>query len=211
MRGRLGLAPLMALIAALALGLAAMKAATDLAAGLSLLGSSTLLLLGTLGAILRNDRAAWIGFALFGWAYVGFAAGMPMVVILSGSQDNEAIWAFWPIEKTVEWAADRLHPNVAFVYPPVVAYNVRREGGRYYRSIQPGGELSFSDQDRRIVDDYLDHRARYEAWQRSAFNATRAGLAFQGLFFAGFGALAGQHLGRDPAPRPGPPSREEAR
>ncbi len=74
--GRLTIAGLLLLIAACALGAAALKNPTVLWAQLMLTLALTSLLLATLAAIVgRGDRSFAIGFAVLGWIYLLLALG----------------------------------------------------------------------------------------------------------------------------------------
>jgi hypothetical protein len=68
MRRRASLITLMGLVAVVAVGLAAMKFATEWMMKGSMAIGFVALLVGTLGAAVRRS-GSWIGFALFGWTY----------------------------------------------------------------------------------------------------------------------------------------------
>jgi hypothetical protein len=69
---RFPIAAAMAAILIAGVGLAAMKNPTELWAGTIFTLAWVALLVGLLGAVLRRgrERAAWLGFTLFGWSYV---------------------------------------------------------------------------------------------------------------------------------------------
>ena len=72
-RPRISLAGLMGTILVLAIGVAALRDASETWAGVMLLLTLGLLGVSILGVIYRRDarRAWWVGFALFGWGYAG--------------------------------------------------------------------------------------------------------------------------------------------
>ena len=92
---------LMGLVAVLAVGLVAMKVATETMMRAAFAFGLLTLLIGTLGAIVRR-RGAWIGFALFGWAYT-------LVALLTPIQD--VIEAELRVSEPIEYLIDWLHPE----------------------------------------------------------------------------------------------------
>lgn len=74
---RHSIAWLMIVILVLAVGIAALRNASDLWAGAMLLTTLGLLTIAIVGATYRRgpDRAWWYGFALFGWGYLTLSMG----------------------------------------------------------------------------------------------------------------------------------------
>jgi hypothetical protein len=74
---RFHIAWLMGLILVIALGMAALRNASDLWVGVTLLATTGLLGFGLIGLAYRRDakRAWWFGFSLFGWGYLTLAHG----------------------------------------------------------------------------------------------------------------------------------------
>ena len=70
-RYRFTLAALMGVVALVAVGVAALRSSTALWASLVILLALGAICGATVGAILRRgpDQGAWLGFAVFGWAY----------------------------------------------------------------------------------------------------------------------------------------------
>jgi hypothetical protein len=70
-RYRFTLAALMGAVALIAVGVAALRSPTAIRASLVVLLAVGAICGATVGAILRRgpDRGAWLGFAVFGWAY----------------------------------------------------------------------------------------------------------------------------------------------
>ena len=71
---RISVLSLMAFILVLAIGLAALRTASHLVAGMLLLAALAAVGVAILGAALMrgDERAWWAGFAFFGAAYLGF-------------------------------------------------------------------------------------------------------------------------------------------
>jgi hypothetical protein len=72
---RFPIAGLMGAVLAIALGLAALRNATETWAGATFLVTCAVLCLAIVGVVCRRDaeRAWWLGFALFGWGYLCLA------------------------------------------------------------------------------------------------------------------------------------------
>jgi hypothetical protein len=99
---------LMGFVAVLALGLAAMKVASEGMMKASMTIGLVILLVGTLGAAVRRS-GVWIGFALFGWTYALVAFVTPV---------NEALEARFPASDLMNNLADRMHPKPAGIGDP---------------------------------------------------------------------------------------------
>jgi hypothetical protein len=76
-RFRVSIAGLMAMIVFAAIGIAALRYPTPLAASLLLTATLTILAVATLAAVFRRGdaRAFWAGFAVAGWGYLGLCYG----------------------------------------------------------------------------------------------------------------------------------------
>jgi hypothetical protein len=74
---RFSIAKLMGFVGVIALGIAALRAASDLWVGIVVLVTAALLGFAMIGIAYRREgkRAWWFGFALFGWGYWVMAAG----------------------------------------------------------------------------------------------------------------------------------------
>jgi len=72
---RFSIAGLMGIVLAAAIGLAALRNASETWAGVMLLLTSGVLALAVVGVVCRAEaeRAWWLGFALFGWGYLALA------------------------------------------------------------------------------------------------------------------------------------------
>ncbi len=126
----------MAVVAVLAVGLAAMRVASDAATRATFAVALVALLVGTLGAIVRRRREAWIGFALFGWAYVAIALVNPI---------REAVADDLPVGKIVDRVVGWLHPDLPRPPMPSFGGQIIPEGdGEYVKWVGPdrGGTRS---------------------------------------------------------------------
>lgn len=74
-RPRVPIAGLVVAVAAVGIGLAALRSATGYAAAAMVTAAFVLLLAATLGAVWGRARPFWSGFALFGWAYAAVGLG----------------------------------------------------------------------------------------------------------------------------------------
>ena len=186
------MAQLMAIVAVPAVGLAAMKAATAPAALLSTFVASTALMVGTLGAILRRRKGAWVGLALFGWAYAAVGLGLESLRSVA--------------TELVDHAVAAIHPEPLVPSPPVEGVGTIyfiAHGGRYYRAGDGAWvDARLSPEEAKAVDAYFGARDRHQGWSSSVEEARRIGLIFLGLAFASIGALAG-HLLDDRSPPAG--------
>src|SRR5947209_4142181 len=77
-RPRISLARLMALVVVFAVGVAALRDASETWAGIVLLATLGFLAASILGVVYRSGgrRAWWLGFALFGWGYFALSFGL---------------------------------------------------------------------------------------------------------------------------------------
>jgi hypothetical protein len=190
MKRRASLAMLMGLVAILAVGLAAIKVATA-EASRAVFGSGLLVLLvGTLGSLVRRQgRASWIGFALFGWAYA--------LVLLVPSL-REAVAAELPGVGPLGEVVDLIHPPLAspaipaFYLPPGAAVEKSNKGGYQY-SIG-FTTVYFTPPMVKQWEAYLGLKSAFDARVEIAHQARRIALSFLGLAFAFLGAAAGHAL-----------------
>jgi hypothetical protein len=72
-RARLSIAGLMGIVLVVSLGLTALRSGTEIWAGATLLATFAVLALAVVGVVCRSgsERSWWLGFALFGWGYLG--------------------------------------------------------------------------------------------------------------------------------------------
>lgn len=76
---RVSIAGLMGIVLVVSFGLAVMREATEILAGLMFLATCGVLALSVVGLACRGkaERAWWLGFALFGWGYLALAFWFP--------------------------------------------------------------------------------------------------------------------------------------
>lgn len=74
---RFSIAGLMGAVLIVAIGLAALRSASEIWAGVIFLSTCGVLALAIVGIFCRREaeRAWWLGFALFGWGYMALASG----------------------------------------------------------------------------------------------------------------------------------------
>jgi hypothetical protein len=184
----------MVLIVVLAAGLAAMKVATLELAQVSWILMLIALLLGTLGAIVRRDREAWIGFSLFGWAYV--------VVALVPSIRSE-IDPIPKADKLVDaWIVAPIHPPVP-QSPNPLPFLLQKEEGVYFKAPLGGGireQFQPTPAEASAIDAYLDAMDAARERGGRAWIARTIFYSFAGLAFALVGAVAGKALSQRPTP-----------
>ncbi len=198
MRWRLGLSPALALIAVLAVGLAAIKAATPATTGVSWTLFLVVLLAGTLGLIVRRDRGAWLGFAMFGWAYLLVGAISPL---------QTALAARLPDDASIDWLIiDRVHPSPPRSSP--FAFKVARRGERFYKMKGSTYDTPFMPTPQEI-DSFDANEARMVETRYRRGRARWTCYAFAGLAFALCGAMLGRALEISRRPDHDPGSRGE--
>ena len=188
---RLSLATLMALVGALALELAAMRAATPSSAIASFNLTLFLLLVGMVGALVRRGEAGWTGFAVFGWCFAVFSF-IPAFDQLT------------PGLPTTPWLNDlatSLHPvEGSRPGPPMLNPRFLEEVGDLSNlaSFRPGmrGRDNLSPSEEIALDAYLDrnddYQAAAEAAARRRVHSTQVGRSLSILAFAIVGAVVGK-------------------
>jgi hypothetical protein len=83
-RARLSIAGLMGIVLVASLGLTALRSGTEIWAGATLLATSAVLALAVVGVVCRSgpERSWWLGFALFGWGYLGLVFLWPQTSLV---------------------------------------------------------------------------------------------------------------------------------
>ena len=198
---RFSLAILMAFIGVIAVGLGEMRLGSWLAVRLSLIVTLTSLLVGLLGAIVRRDEGAWVGFALFGWIAFGLSFMPPI--------DGNPTLRLDPAAELVDRLAEEFHPqlgpgpalpqlNAQFMQMTQVLNLTQLETDPRARSLLSPTETA-------KYDDWI---GRWHAHEDSAirsdlgrYYAKVIGHALFALLFGLFGAVAGRSLERPREPR----------
>ena len=95
---RFSIAGLMGVVLLTAIGLAALRSPSETWAGVLLLATLAALCIALVGAICRTgaQRGGWIGFAVFGWVYLGAAF------------EPYELWPKLPTQSLLEWLAPRI-------------------------------------------------------------------------------------------------------
>ena len=177
---------LMGLVALIAVGLAATKVATEQSSrvvfGLGLL----VLLVATLGAIVRRSgRARWVGLALFGWAYA---------LVLLVPPFREAVAAELPGNGSLSDLVDLLRPPLSIPAEPPgkrPSSRLNKVDTSGWHFMEGGRIVDLSSEEWRPWATWLDRRNAYDARVEAAEGARRIALTFLGLAFAALGAAAG--------------------
>jgi hypothetical protein len=101
---RFSIAGLMGAVLTAALGLTALRSASETWAGVALLATCGVLGLAVVGVVSRaaDERAWWLGFALFGWGYLVLALWSPP------SATNRVKDGFLQISCDSEWESELL-------------------------------------------------------------------------------------------------------
>jgi hypothetical protein len=212
---RFPLSWLMALVAIIALGLAAMRNGSRWACSV-MMGTMVLgLCVATLGAVVRPSPASsWRGFTVFAWIYVGSTFLLPEF----GWGDRSPS----PFGIAVLSVADRLHsdpkPPPKPTNPAVLNVLLDRDGAPITgprprppgQPVEPDPYLAgHVEEARRYHFARLAHMDAVMARGRALENAARIGHASMAFAFGLLGAFAGQALSpvpRGPSPSPPPPS-----
>jgi hypothetical protein len=188
-RWRFGLAPSMALIAVLALGLGLMKAApekSDRWAGALFLVA---LLVGTLGLLVRRDRAAWVGFSLFGWTYALVALAPSIQAIIEDKLPTD--------EMIDRWVIDHIQPVPREPTEPL-SYPARGGNENVYYKLDERREqwIRFqpTPEEAKAIEEYMAQTEDYNDRRDKFPRSRRIFYAFAGLAFAFVGSIAGRVL-----------------
>jgi hypothetical protein len=195
MRRRVGLAQFMAIIAVLAVGLAAMKVATEDAARVVVLASVVALLVGIVGVIVRRERAAWVGFSIFGWGYLLVLLVPILLPHLMLSQLDQSYVTRLSIDGPVANFADWLHPDMP-APTSVITFNYDIDPSTNNWAKWDGNVFSpLTSAEWKVVNDYQAQKNAADQYRlRARSCATWIGLAFQGIAFAFIGASFGHLL-----------------
>ena len=204
MKWKVSLTQLMALIVVLAVGLAAMKVATEWAVGCVLLGSVLVLLVAMTGAIVRQRRAPWVGFSLFAWGYVlvlAITTYIPVQIRIAVPDNAIGTSSLFQIDRLTWNFANGLHhlpyPQEPFDYHQVWDHSTIPYTWKF-KKVDTSNQftIDLTPQETKLAE---DHSSRMNAYHQSLMNVAVAcwiGLAFQGLAFASLGAVVGQLLDR---------------
>jgi hypothetical protein len=205
MRRGVGLAQLMAIIAVLAVGLAAMKVATEDVARVVVLASVVALLVGIVGVIVRRERGAWVGFSVFGWGYLLVLLVPILLPHLMLSQLDQTCVTRLSIDGPVADFAGWLHPDMP-APTPVITFNYGIDPNTANWAKWDGNVfIPLTPAEWKLVNDYQAQKsAVYEDRVRARSCASWIGLAFQGIVFALVGAAVG-HLLSDRRATANPP------
>ncbi len=113
-RPRTTIAQLMAIVFYLGIGFAALRNADDFWASATYTLSIFVISAALLGALIRKGtrRPTWIGFAVFGWAYLVVGRLPGFYTPFDGSLNAPSL--------LIEWGAKQLQP---YIYPPGAATN----------------------------------------------------------------------------------------
>jgi hypothetical protein len=95
---RLSIATLMGVVLIAALVLAALRHPGETWGGVFLLLTGAVLMLAVVGAVCRrgNERAWWLGFALFGWGYFALVFAPPQERLFGGLPTSAVLRLLWP-------------------------------------------------------------------------------------------------------------------
>jgi hypothetical protein len=96
---RFPIAGLMVTVLLAALGLAALRNATEFSAGVTFLATCAVLCLAIVGVVCRggNERVWWLGFTLFGWGYLLLSRWSSIDLPTMTALDAAAAWLRVPI------------------------------------------------------------------------------------------------------------------
>jgi hypothetical protein len=185
MKWRISLAQLMALIVVLAVGLAAMKVASEIVFQALFCLSILTLLAGTLGAMVRQRREAWVGFSFFGWIYALVALVPPI---------QTSFFVKIPIDIQINRFVEWLHPAVAYPPDPLM-FHAWKSGNQYLRVTQ-GMSMAFqpSDDEAKLIDEYMIQSIPAINREQAFLHAPSIAFLFLGAAFAISGAALGHLL-----------------
>jgi hypothetical protein len=200
MRRRASLAMLMGFVAMVAIGLAAMKVATEWLTRGVVLSSFVGLLVVTLGMFVRQcHRAAWIGTSVFGWGYLLLVVTSSFMNVLSGTHGDSSY--IWRIDDLAGVIAERLHPEVPYpsdLFPGVIT-TFDPATGRWTKVID-NQKIPYTPADLKLQAEHDARFAFYKDRANSAAQAHLIGLAIQGVAFSLVGGVTGHILSDRSAP-----------
>jgi hypothetical protein len=193
---RFTVANILALVAALAAGMAALRDGSDLALRAVYTLTLVVLFVGLLGALVRREKAGWIGFALFGWGYALLACVPAIEGAIEPTLLTTSLFQVL-VEHSLGIPPDPkpLRFEALVVMSPQVGTEKTSEG---YRKQVDGQSLPLSKEESRLLDDYLNRsEARSSAYKKletRLSNSTRIGHLSFCLAFATAGAVLGRVL-----------------
>lgn len=191
--GRFTLASLLIFVGLIAVGLAALRDASEWTARTTFTVTLAVLAIGLVGAIVRRRRAAWVGFSVLGWGYflAAFAPGL-----------KDEIAPFLLTSPALEAIFERLHHVPPL--PPELGDGLDNVHGFPYTKIVNGLQFSLSPEEVQLVQ---GHQKRVRAHHQRMFGLTdefrrsrRIGHSLLCLIAGLVGALAGRLLARGGAP-----------
>ena len=199
MTTRPSLIQVMKLVALLAVLLGMMKIASPWLARGVVLGSVAVLMVATLGLIVRRPRRpAWVGFALFGWVYLLLAAGGSFVV---DQYQREEEYDLWLVDGAVRVLAERMYPTAVEPTDPFPNDRIIRDPITGVMSKQNNGvDTPMTPAEITLQRAFEVQTELYKVRTRSNRHCRAIGLAIQGLTVALIGAAAGNQLSDRPEP-----------
>jgi hypothetical protein len=209
---RVTTARLLGVVAVLAVGLAAVRSASEQSLSLSVSATQVVLLFSVLGAAVRPaPAAAWRGFAIFGCCYFFFTLSSMRPESPQSSwptQRNIAIGSHWPSDHIVIFIVGCLYPDPIPPKRPSLA----REGDPIYDSkhdlawpvpksqSNPEGTLPLSQVDAAAWKEYqvntLFVPQNNQAHESVVSKANAIYHAYLSLLFGFVGAIAGPIMAR---------------
>ncbi len=190
---RFSLASLLALVGFIAVGLAALRDASEWVAQAFFTLTLAALAFGLLGTIVRREHAAWIGFSLFGWGYF-LAAFAPVLEV--------EIAPFLLTTKAIDTALERL--NEVPPLPPELGYPTSLRNDVPSTKFVEGKWIPLSPSEIELVKDYLDKMRTRELHlgqlETSFQHGRRIGHSMLSLIAGLLGAFAGRLFARERTP-----------
>jgi hypothetical protein len=174
------------LIGVLAAGMTAMRNGSDLATRAIFTLTLGILLVGLLGSIVCRRHAAWVGFALFGWAYLIATCVPPMAATIRHRLLTEKL-----LEIFVEHMYE-IPPSPGHLLFPV------EQHGNSYMKVVDGQRVPLTAAETKAFTDFTtqvnDRNLRINAMGIEIQNAQQIGAMLVSLIFALVGAGVGQFL-----------------
>ena len=207
MRGRSGLAHLMALIVVLAAGLGAMRSATVPLTRLVVYSALLALLIATVGAAVRRLPSR-IGLAVFGWGYAVFV--MPVPILNNGHDPSIVRDSFidvWRLDGPAGELAVFYHPQTTEPTDPDQGGEIHLEPSTgLYTKVTDAGVVPCTPDEIKAKVTYDARLADHQERANRAQNAQLIALTIQGAVFALAGSLVGRAFAGGPAAPSGPPA-----